>query len=156
MAITTADTFGSLLRRFRLTAGLTQEELAERAGLSTRGVQDLERGVRLVPRAETVRMLADALELDEVARRTLTAAAHPELAAAPDAACAVPTAAPAHTARRSRAGSRRRVRAPASPRRRGGGTAPDPHRSRWRGQDPAGPGGGRRAGDGVCRRGDVG
>src|SRR3954451_13466439 len=83
MATTTSETFGSLLRRFRLTAGLTQEELAERAGLSTRGIQDLERGVRLAPRAETVRMVADALELDEVARRALTAAAHPELAFAP-------------------------------------------------------------------------
>jgi transcriptional regulator with XRE-family HTH domain len=38
--------FGSLLRRYRTSAGLTQEELAERAGLSRRGIADLERGAR--------------------------------------------------------------------------------------------------------------
>jgi predicted ATPase len=46
-------------------------------------VQDLERGVRAAPRAETVRLLADALDLDTVARSELIAAAHPELATAP-------------------------------------------------------------------------
>src|ERR687885_215106 len=40
-----AQTFGALLRRHRLAAGLTQEQLAERAGLGARSVQDLERGV---------------------------------------------------------------------------------------------------------------
>ena len=64
----------------RLAAGLTQEGLAERAGLSARGVQDLERGVRTAPRAETVRLLAEALGLDAAARAALIAAAHPELA----------------------------------------------------------------------------
>ena len=39
--------FGSLLRRHRQAAGLTQEELAERARLSARAVIDLERGARL-------------------------------------------------------------------------------------------------------------
>jgi transcriptional regulator with XRE-family HTH domain len=43
-------TFGALLRRWRQAAGLTQEELAERAGLSRRGINDLERGARLIPR----------------------------------------------------------------------------------------------------------
>src|SRR4051812_38426376 len=82
--VTTASlTFGMLLRRHRLAAGLTQEALAERAGLSTRGVQDLERGIRQVPRAETVRLLADALALEAAARTGLIAAAHPELAAPP-------------------------------------------------------------------------
>ena len=37
--------FGALLRQHRLALGLTQEALAERAGLSWRTVQDLERGV---------------------------------------------------------------------------------------------------------------
>ncbi len=40
-----AATFGELLRRSRVATGLTQEELAERAGLSARGISDLERGV---------------------------------------------------------------------------------------------------------------
>lgn len=55
--------FGELLRRHRLAAGLTQEELAERAGLSRRGISDLERGARSHPYRETARVLADALRL---------------------------------------------------------------------------------------------
>jgi len=58
---------------------LSQEGLAERAGLSVRGISDLERGARTFPRLETVRMLADALELGERDRATLLAAARPEL-----------------------------------------------------------------------------
>jgi transcriptional regulator with XRE-family HTH domain len=54
--------FGTTLRRQRLAAGVTQEQLAELAGLSVRGIQDLERGARRVPHAETVRRLATALE----------------------------------------------------------------------------------------------
>ena len=80
MATTASTTFGALLRQHRLAAGLTQEGLAERAGVSARGVQDLERGLRVTPRAETVRLLADALELDPESRSRLIAAAHPELA----------------------------------------------------------------------------
>ena len=45
----------------RTAAALSQEELAERAGLSVRAVSDLERGVHQAPRLETVRLLADAL-----------------------------------------------------------------------------------------------
>jgi transcriptional regulator with XRE-family HTH domain len=41
-----SPTFGLLLKRHRHAAGMTQEELAERAGLSPRAVGDLERGVR--------------------------------------------------------------------------------------------------------------
>jgi predicted ATPase/DNA-binding XRE family transcriptional regulator len=81
MVAASSSTFGSLLKRYRLAAGLTQEGLAERAGLSARGVQDLERGVRAAPRAETVRLLAEALGLDAGARAGFTAAAYPELAA---------------------------------------------------------------------------
>ena len=83
MATTNSATFGALLRRHRLAAGLSQEALAERAGLSARGVQDLERGVRLAPRPETVRLLADALGAQGGARAGLIAAAHPELATQP-------------------------------------------------------------------------
>ncbi|MFN8678177.1 MAG: tetratricopeptide repeat protein [Thermomicrobiales bacterium] len=76
-------TLGALLRQHRLLAGLTQEALAERAGLSPRGVQLLERGLRTSPRAETLRLLADALDLDAPARAALIAATHPALAATP-------------------------------------------------------------------------
>src|SRR5215213_1524938 len=70
-------TFGEFLRRLRTEAALSQEELAERAGLSLRGVSDLERGVRRLPHLETVRLLADALQLTPGARSALLAAARP-------------------------------------------------------------------------------
>jgi predicted ATPase/transcriptional regulator with XRE-family HTH domain len=73
--------FGDLLRRLRSAAGLSQEALAERAGLSRNGISDLERGARQVPRLETVRMLADALALADADRQALLAAARPALMA---------------------------------------------------------------------------
>jgi transcriptional regulator with XRE-family HTH domain len=63
-------TFGQLLRCYRIAAGLTQEELAERAGLSGRGVQDLER-LHRSPYAATIRRLAKALELTESQRTAI-------------------------------------------------------------------------------------
>ena len=45
MAEQLALAFGGLLRHLRPEAGLTQEELAEAASLSSRSVSDLERGV---------------------------------------------------------------------------------------------------------------
>jgi len=51
--------FGDLLRRYRVAAGLTQEELAERAGMSTRGIAALETGERRAPRRATVELLAE-------------------------------------------------------------------------------------------------
>ena len=53
--------FGQLLRRLRTSAGLSQEELARAAALSTRTVSDLERGINLTARNQTARLLADAL-----------------------------------------------------------------------------------------------
>src|SRR5262245_716926 len=67
--------FGELLRRFRGVARLTQEELAERAGMSARAVSDLERGVHGLPRKDTLRLLLDALALSPADRASLTAAA---------------------------------------------------------------------------------
>jgi predicted ATPase/DNA-binding XRE family transcriptional regulator len=69
--------FGPLLKRYRTAAGLTQEELAARAGLSTRAISDLERGVKQTPRRETVRLLAEALALPPRKRQLLEAAARP-------------------------------------------------------------------------------
>jgi predicted ATPase/DNA-binding XRE family transcriptional regulator len=74
---------GQLLRLLRTAAAFSQEELAERAGLSVRAVSDLERGVHRAPRLETVRLLADALQLDEQQRAALIGAARPELALSP-------------------------------------------------------------------------
>jgi predicted ATPase/DNA-binding XRE family transcriptional regulator len=61
--------FGDLLRRARRAAELSQEELAERAGLSARAISDLERGVNRVPRRDTLEMLADALSINAEQRR---------------------------------------------------------------------------------------
>jgi len=47
--------FGVLLLRYRMAAGLSQEDLAERAGLSRRGISDLERGARRAPHPATAR-----------------------------------------------------------------------------------------------------
>ncbi|HLV99393.1 MAG TPA: tetratricopeptide repeat protein [Ktedonobacterales bacterium] len=60
--------FGTLLRRARRTAGLTQEELAERAGLSVDTLSLLERGSTRAPHQETVDLLAEALHLSETER----------------------------------------------------------------------------------------
>jgi non-specific serine/threonine protein kinase len=67
--------FGALLRRHRLAAGLSQEALAERAGLSARGISDLERGRRRWPQRATVRLLVCALALDPERSAALAAAA---------------------------------------------------------------------------------
>ena len=75
---------GELLRHHRIAAALSQEALAERAGLSVRAIGDLERGIHQVPRLETVRLLADALRLDEVGRAELLAAARPQVMAPGD------------------------------------------------------------------------
>jgi predicted ATPase/DNA-binding XRE family transcriptional regulator len=66
--------FGARLRGLRERAGLTQEELASRAGLSPNAVGALERGVRRRPHPHTVRSLSDALELSEEERVSLRAA----------------------------------------------------------------------------------
>jgi predicted ATPase/transcriptional regulator with XRE-family HTH domain len=69
--------FGELLRRLRNAAGLSQEDLAGRSGVSRNGISDLERRACQIPRFETVRMLADALTLSEDERAALIAAARP-------------------------------------------------------------------------------
>jgi WD40 repeat protein/transcriptional regulator with XRE-family HTH domain len=67
--------FAGLLRQLRAQARLTQEELAEAAGLSPRSVSDLERGINRTARQETAEVLADALGLAEPARAVFVAAA---------------------------------------------------------------------------------
>lgn len=67
--------FGDLLRRHRRDAGLSQEGLAELAGLSVDAIAALERGRRRAPRPHTLRLLGDALKLGAPDRAQLTAAA---------------------------------------------------------------------------------
>jgi predicted ATPase/transcriptional regulator with XRE-family HTH domain len=68
-------TLAQLLKKLRLSAGLTQEELAEAAGISTRSVSDLERGVNRTTRKDTARLIADALGLSGSARELFEATA---------------------------------------------------------------------------------
>src|SRR5436305_8234300 len=67
--------FAGLLRQFRTEARLTQEELAEAAGLSPRSVSDLERGINRTARKDTAALLADALGLAGPVRELFVAAA---------------------------------------------------------------------------------
>nr|MDT0656741.1 tetratricopeptide repeat protein [Micromonospora sp. DSM 115978] len=62
---------GSALRRFRERALLTQEELAARSGLSARTIRRIESGVLKRPRAESIRLLVDALGLTPQEHRDL-------------------------------------------------------------------------------------
>src|SRR5687768_10349208 len=66
--------FGERLRRLRVAAGLSQEALAERAGLSAQAIGALETGKRRRPYPHTVAALADALGLSERERATLAEA----------------------------------------------------------------------------------
>lgn len=82
-----------MLRRCRVAAALTQERLAERAGISAAGIAALESGRRRAPRLTTVSLLIDALGLESADRSDLLAAAgasadttrSPELTPAPAA-----------------------------------------------------------------------
>jgi predicted ATPase/transcriptional regulator with XRE-family HTH domain len=74
--------FGDVLRRLRAGARLTQEELAEAAGLSPRTVSDLERGVKRTARKDTAELLADALDLAGPLREVFVAAARGRVPAA--------------------------------------------------------------------------
>ena len=68
-----APTCGRLLRRYRAAAGLTQEELAGRAGYSANYLGKLERDLRDLPAAAAGR-LADVLGLADQERSELLAA----------------------------------------------------------------------------------
>src|SRR5574340_1029674 len=76
------SSFGALLKRYRLAAGLSQEALAARASLSARTISDLERGIHGTPHTDTLELLTGALSLSTQQRDLLLAAAHPEVAAA--------------------------------------------------------------------------
>ena len=67
--------FAELLRQLRAEARLTQEELAEAAGLSPRSVSDLERGIHRTAHKDTAGLLAEALGLAGPVRTLFVAAA---------------------------------------------------------------------------------
>ena len=75
---------GTQLRQLREAAGLTQEALAFRAGLTPNAVSDLERGKTQRPYPHTVRSLADALGLSDDERTPLLTAVPRRDATAPE------------------------------------------------------------------------
>jgi predicted ATPase/transcriptional regulator with XRE-family HTH domain len=78
---------GMLLRRYRIGAGLTQDALAERAGMTAGGIRLIERGDRRAPQDRTMTRLIEALSLNHEQRRALeTAAAHGRTARRPRSA----------------------------------------------------------------------
>src|SRR5260370_38868117 len=65
----------ALVIRYRKDAGLTQEDLAELAGISARAISDLERGLTWRPRKDTTRRLAGGLKLTGLRREEVETAA---------------------------------------------------------------------------------
>jgi predicted ATPase/DNA-binding XRE family transcriptional regulator len=82
--------FGHHLKRLRLAGDLTQEELAERAGVSARLISELERGTIHRPRRDTVQLLADGLRLRGSERDTFIALARGRPVAPQNALAAPP------------------------------------------------------------------
>jgi len=84
-----SQTFGELLRGYRVAAGLTQEELAARAHVGVRTISDLERGASRAPQRRTLAPIVAALRLSDEERAAMGAAAerwrrpHQELSPAP-------------------------------------------------------------------------
>jgi tetratricopeptide (TPR) repeat protein/transcriptional regulator with XRE-family HTH domain len=75
---------GARLGAWRQRALLTQEQLADRAGVSVRAIRQLEAGQVRHPRSDTLRRLADALGLTEQERAALAAPAEGAGAVAPE------------------------------------------------------------------------
>jgi predicted ATPase/DNA-binding XRE family transcriptional regulator len=67
--------FGTLLRRLRMAANLSQDALAEKARMSVATIGAYERGLRSVPHRDSVELLAEALELTGDTRREFEGAA---------------------------------------------------------------------------------
>lgn len=75
MAEDSGSGFAGLLRQLRVQVRLTQEELAQAAGISTRAVSDLERGINRTAHKDTARLLAGALRLSGPSRERFVAVA---------------------------------------------------------------------------------
>ena len=75
--------FGTVVRAHRRRLGMTQEDLAERAGVSVRSIGNLESGRVGIPRPPTVRLLADAFGLSGAERDHFCEAASADSAGGP-------------------------------------------------------------------------
>jgi predicted ATPase/DNA-binding XRE family transcriptional regulator len=74
-AVRVRDDVATLMRRYRRARGLTQEALAERAGVSVGAISYLERGLTRSPHRDTLHALAEALSLSEQEATALEQAA---------------------------------------------------------------------------------
>src|ERR1700728_4573084 len=90
-----SDVFGRLLRQYRLAAGLSQQELADKSGISVRAIANMERGRTTRPYRSTLGLLTDALGLDSPATSQLERASR----SGADIGVATPTAEPVEPAR---------------------------------------------------------
>lgn len=99
MSPTQQSAFGTLLKQYRLAAGLSQEALSAQSGVSADAISMLERGTRQAPRPDTITLLSKALRLSEQQHAEFMASAtrhrrpHPIPDDAPDPAPDVPFAA---------------------------------------------------------------
>lgn len=87
------EVFGRLLREHRRCAALTQLQLADLSTLSVRAIRDLEQGRAQRPRPNTIRLLADGLELRGSRRAAFEAAAGGGRELAAELRCTDPPAA---------------------------------------------------------------
>jgi predicted ATPase/transcriptional regulator with XRE-family HTH domain/Tfp pilus assembly protein PilF len=69
-----AESFGALLRAYRARRGLSQDDLADRTGLSVAAISAMERGLTRWPYRDTIARLAQAMDLLAVERDALAAA----------------------------------------------------------------------------------
>ena len=72
--------FGDIVREHRQRLGLTQEDLADRSGVTVRTIGKIESGRIAAPRLTTARLLAEALGLDGANRDRFYAAAREPVA----------------------------------------------------------------------------
>jgi len=84
-----SQTLGAMLRGFRWRAQLTQEELAERAGVSVRTIRNLESDRLTSPRLSSLRAVAEGLGLNTEERRVLDSLAGLDVAARRAAASSI-------------------------------------------------------------------
>ena len=70
---TSQQSFGDRLRRYRIAAGLSQEALAERAGIAARTIGAIEQGTSTAPYRGTVLCLTNALGIPDDERATFMA-----------------------------------------------------------------------------------
>ena len=84
MAVEERLSFGERLRQLRTSAGLTQEQLAEAAGLTVNAISALERGERQRPYPHTIEALATALDLVPEQRAALIASVPRRVGSAAD------------------------------------------------------------------------